>query len=512
MTHAIAWSGARFRYAGAPTDALRGIDLAIAPGECVLLTGPTGCGKSTLLRTANGLIPRESAGRLEGRVEVFGQDAAGIPSPVLRSWVGLLFQNPEDQLLCGRVEDEVAFGPENLAEPPGAIALRVEEALARASASAKRTSLCAELSGGEKQRVALASVLALHPRVLALDEPTSQLDGRASREILRSLAAMKRELGLTLLIAEHRVGRVLPLADRLVVLEEGAVLGVFPRERFGEALPLLRSLGLEAPGEAPARAPRAPARAEAPPLVRFRRLGHRYAKEAPPALADLSAELAPGEILALMGPNGSGKSTLLGLLAGLLRIREGEVEWFGRPRPRLSLSSLTGRVGFLFQNPDLMLSADTVEGEVALGPRLLRRPAAEARRAVARGMEALGLPALARRNPFSVSRGERLRVALAALLACGPQVLLLDEPTAGLDRGLRQRLLEDLRRWVDEGAGERGIILCTHDTGSALQCADRALVLREGRLAAWGPAAEVLAGAGRGALADLEPADGGSGP
>ena len=188
MTHAIAWIGACFRYAGAASDALRGVGLAVREGECVLLTGPTGCGKSPLLKTANGLIPRESAGRLEGRIEIFGQDAAGVPSPLLRSWVGFLFQNPEDQLLCGRVEDEVAFGPENLAEPPVAIARRVEEALARASASAKRTARCAELSGGEEQRVALASVLALHPRVLALDEPTSQLDGRASRGGLRAPA------------------------------------------------------------------------------------------------------------------------------------------------------------------------------------------------------------------------------------------------------------------------------------------------------------------------------------
>jgi len=508
MTPAISWSGVRFRYAGAAREALRGIDLAAREGECVLLTGPTGCGKSTLLKTANGLIPRESAGRLEGRIEIGGRDAASIPSPALRSAVGFLFQNPEDQLLCGRVEDEVAFGPENLAEPPGVIAQRVEEALARASASAKRHSPCAELSGGEKQRVALASALALHPRVLALDEPTSQLDGRASREILRALAAMRGEQGLTLLIAEHRVGRVLPLADRLVVLEEGTIRGVFPRGRFGEAMPLLRELGLEAPGDefpAPHAAPIS-IRAEKPALVRFRGLRHRYAKESPPALDDVTAELRAGEILALMGPNGAGKSTLLGLLAGLLRPQEGQIEWFGQVRPRLSLSSLTGKVGFLFQNPDLMLSAGTIRDEVALGPRLLRRPPAEAREAVARALEGVGLAPLAGRNPFSVSRGERLRVALAALLACAPRVLLLDEPTAGLDRGLRQRLLADLRRWVDEAPEERGIVLCTHDTGSALQCADRALVLREGRTAALGPAAGVLAGAGQGALEDLEPA------
>ncbi|MEK6709857.1 MAG: ABC transporter ATP-binding protein [Nitrospinota bacterium] len=508
---AIAWSGVSFRYAGAASDALRGIHMAIAPGECVLLTGPTGCGKSTLLKTANGLIPRESAGRLEGRVEVFGQETAAIPPPQLRSRVGLLFQSPDDQLLCARVEDEVAFGPENLAEPSEVIARRVEEALAWVRAAGKRRAMCAELSGGEKQRVALASALALHPRLLALDEPTSQLDGRGSREILASLAAARERLGLTLLIAEHRVGRVLPLADRLVVLDQGAIRGVFPRARFAEAVPLLQELGLEIPHAANGRAAARPAASPSTPphsLVRFGRLSHRYAKDGPPALDAVSAELAPGEILALMGHNGSGKSTLLSLLVGLLRVQEGEVAWFGLPRPRLTLSSLRGRVGFLFQNPDLMLSADTIAAEIALGPRLLGHPEDRARGAVERSLQALRLSALAGRNPFSASRGERLRVARAALLACGPQALLLDEPTAGLDRGLRQALLEDLRRWVDEGAGQRGIILCTHDTESALQCADRALVLREGRRVAYGPAAEVLAGAGQGELVDLEPAGG----
>jgi len=524
---AVEWKGVRFRYAGAGGEALRGVDLAVAEGEFVLLTGPTGCGKSTLLRTANGLIPRESAGRLEGAIRLFGQDAAGLPSPLLRSWAGLLFQNPGDQLLCARVQEEVAFGPENLGEPPEAIAARVEEALASAAVSEKRLAKCQELSGGEKQRVALAGILALRPRLLVLDEPTSQLDERGAGEVLRSLAGLRDRLRPAVIIAEHRIDRILPLADRLVVMDGGAVRGIFPKGRFIEALPLLRDLGLEIPlwmelaeraklenaeGEdevcrrlaasgARVRLPEANGRpAASAPLLRFGGIRHAHAKAAPRALEAVSAELGANEILALMGHNGSGKTTLLSLLAGLAPLQAGEVRWFGEPPAPPSALSLAGRVGFLFQNPDLMLTAETVRGELELGPRLLGRPPARAEEAVARSMAFLGLGALADRNPFSLSQGERLRLALGALLACEPRVLLLDEPTAGLDRGTRVRLLKDLHRWVKAEGEERAMILCTHDAEAALEFADRGLVLQAGRVAACGPIEEVMDRAGRGEL------------
>ncbi len=531
-TSAIEWSGLRFRYASAEADALCGIDLGVPEGEFVLITGPTGCGKSTLLRTANGLIPRESAGRLEGTVSVFGQEASSIPSHLLRSWVGFLFQNPDDQLLCARVQEEVAFGPENLGEPPGAIAARVQDALEWAAVAEKRSAGCDTLSGGEKQRVALASALSLHPRLLVLDEPTSQLDGRGAERILQSLSAIREQLGLTILIAEHRIDRILPMADRLIVMERGSIRGAFARGRFLEALPLLRELELEVPawmelaaaagaeeaeGEeavfarlkssgAAVRLPEksSPLKSESR-LLRIHGVTHRYPKSASPALESVSADLLEGEILALMGHNGSGKTTLLSLLVGLLPIQEGEVTWFGKSRRRLSPRSLAGRVGFLFQNPDLMLNGETVQKEVELGPRLLGFAAQQAETAVAKSLDLVRLGGFRQRNPFSLSRGERLRVALAALLACAPQVLLLDEPTAGLDRGMRLRILEDLRRWVQEKGEKRAVILCTHDSDSALQFADRALVLRGGKVVAHGPIEEVMRQAGRGTLTDLEP-------
>ncbi len=524
---AIRWTGARFRYAGADAPALEGIDLRIGAGEFVLLTGPTGCGKTTLLKTANGLIPRESAGRMEGSVEVFGENGGGS----LPGRVGLLFQNPEDQILCARVEDEVAFGPENMGVPSGEIPVRIAEALAAVSAEEKRRARCAELSGGEKQRIALASVLSLHPRLLALDEPTSQLDERGAAEVLRALSQIRQKLGIAFLVAEHRIERVLPLADRLVVMEGGRIRGAFSRENFTEALPLLRELGLEVPpwmelaacaeagpagGEEAAcarlkaaglRIQKIPAenhREKGPPLLRVRDLSHRYRGAAAPALDAVSLLLEAGEILALLGHNGAGKSTFLSLLAGLLPCQSGAIAWFGEPAGRLKPHTLAGRVGFLFQNPDLMLSAETVEDEVALGPRLLGFEAGRARQAVAAGLEGLGIAGLRARNPFSLSRGERLRVALTALLAGEPRVLLLDEPTAGLDRGSRLSFLDDLRGWVDAARKTRAVILCTHDSDAALRVADRAMLLREGKRAALGPIDALMGGEGERIIADEE--------
>ncbi len=526
---AIRWEGVRFRYAAAPSDSLKEIDLAIREGEFVLLTGPTGCGKSTLLKTVNGLIPRESAGHLEGSISLLGQKAETIPSRLLRARAGLLFQNPDDQLLCARVQEEVAFGPENLGEPRDLIASRVESALACTGSDEKRFARCGELSGGEKQRVALASVLSLGARLLALDEPTSQLDGAGVALILQSLEEVRTRLGVTVIIAEHRLDRILPMADRLIVMDRGSIRGDFRKGRFMEAFPLLKELGCETPPwmelcaltgmsseegeEAVCRKLKTAdlkmnngksknhrRRGVEAPLLRVRDLSHIYSGARAPALDSISCEVKGGEILALMGHNGSGKTTLLNLFAGLLTLQRGSLEWFGRAG---ASTPPAGRMGFLFQNPDLMLSMETVGEEVALGARLLRLDAARAESAIAMGMELLRLENLNDRNPFSLSRGERLRVALGALLAFDPQVLLLDEPTAGLDRGMRVRFLKDLRKWV-RGKKERAVVLCTHDTEAALGFADECLILRRGKVAAAGPAAEVLSGSGNGFPPEVE--------
>jgi energy-coupling factor transport system ATP-binding protein len=529
---AIEWRGVRFRYPAASADSLDNVDLAIGAGEFVLLTGPTGCGKSTLLKTINGLIPRESAGQLEGEVSFFGRAIESIPVEELRAAAGLLFQNPDDQLLCSCVQEEVAFGPENLGLAPNLIASRVEDALAWTGAGEKRFALCGELSGGEKQRAALASVLSMGTVLLALDEPTSQLDGEGVGLILQSLNAVRRHLGATVIIAEHRLDRILPLADRLIIMDKGSIRGDFRKGRFIEALPHLKELGCEAPpwmelaareglnGSAeeeeslcqtlkasglrmtfPENENHWPKKQETI-LLRADGITHRYPRADAPSLDNLSFDVNGGEILAMMGHNGSGKTTLLNLFAGLLSPQEGRLERFGQTG---SIGFQAGRVGYLFQNPDLMLSMETVEAELELGARLLRLDPTRAEAAISMSIGLLRLQNHVNRNPFSLSRGERLRVALGALLAMDPQVLLLDEPTAGLDRGMRLRFLEDLSRWVRERRRERAVVLCTHDAEAALGFADRCLVLRHGAIVAIGPADEVLFDAGSGPLTEVEP-------
>ncbi|MDA1001289.1 MAG: ATP-binding cassette domain-containing protein [bacterium] len=473
------WKDISFRYAGTRQDALRNICLRLAAGELHLLAGPTGCGKSTLLKTVNGLIPSESAGRMEGGI-FFDGERSSAPAGV-RPDVGFMFQNPEDQLLCSRVESEIAFGPENLGLSVSEIGERIESALSAAAMGYKRGAAIHELSGGEKQRVALASALAMRPRILVLDEPTSQLDDSAAGQIVSALVELKNRFGLTILLAEHRIDRLLPYVDRLTLMGEGRIRGSFPRENLAQATPLLEELGLVPPPAEDRPRKTAPAARPRSVLLQASGISHRYPSAQRPALDDVSFDLRAGEILGLRGLNGAGKSTLLHALAGLLRLQAGAVAWFGDAPGRPDIRWLAGRVGFLFQNPDLMLTADTVEEEIGMGARFLGWPREQAAAAAERSIALLELEAHRRRNPFSLSRGERLRLALAALFATSPRVLLLDEPTAGLDRRFRLQFLARLRRWVDERPGERAAILCTHDQEALRAFADRTLHLAEGK-------------------------------
>lgn len=474
----VEWEDVSFRYAGARQDALRNISLRLAAGELHLLAGPTGCGKSTLLKTVNGLIPSESAGHLEGRIFFDGEPSS--PASV-RPDVGFMFQNPEDQILCGSVESEIAFGPENLGLPIPEIRERLEDALSAAAVGHKRGAKTHELSGGEKQRVALASALAMRPRILVLDEPTSQLDDSAAGQIMSALVELKDRLGLTILLTEHRIDRILPHIDRFTLMDEGRILGSFARDDLPRASPILEALGL-APPPAESRAPGNTAARPGSVLLQASGISHRYPSAQHPALDGVSFTLRAGEILGLRGLNGAGKTTLLHTLAGLSRLQTGTVRWFGDAPARPSIRRLAGRTGFLFQNSDLMLTADTVEEEVMLGARFLGWPRERAESAAEESIGLLELGAHRRRNPFSLSRGERLRLALAALFATSPQVLLLDEPTAGLDRRARLQFLSRLRRWVDERSGERAAILCTHDLEALRLNADRTLHLEAGKV------------------------------
>jgi energy-coupling factor transport system ATP-binding protein len=415
-----------FSYPGA-LPALRDVSLRIEPGEVVALFGASGSGKSTLLRALAGLVPHFHGGRFSGRVEVVGLDTRRARPAELAGTVGTLFQDPEDQVVFTRVAAEVAFGLENVGTPPAEIRARVEAALEAVGAGALIEHPVAELSGGELQRVCLASVLALGPRLLLLDEPTSQLDPDGAAAAIE----LARSSGAAVVVSEQRPERVLEACDRVLFLEEG-------RLREG-ALP---AAWCPREAELPAGEP------TGEPVCVLERVSFAY-EPATPVVEDFGFELGRGEIVALLGPNGSGKTTLAKLAAGLLEPQAGSV-------------ARAGRACYLSQDPGRYLVEERADEEVALavGGDLRR-----ARRALAK----LGLEAYAGRHPRDLSSGERERLAVAAVLVAEPDLLVLDEPTRGVDPQRKAELAELLR----SEAAARATLVVTNDHVFAGAVADR---------------------------------------
>ena len=605
-----------FTYGGASAPALQDVTLEIPAGAFVLLAGPSGAGKSTLLRCLNGLVPHFSGGTLRGRIAVFGHDPVVEGPSALSRVVGFVFQNPEAQFVLDRVEDEVAFALENLAVPPAEMRARVTEALDLVGLTPLRDRLLETLSGGEKQRVAIAAALALRPRVLVLDEPTSQLDPQSAEEVLEALVRLNRELGLTVVLAEHRLERVLPYATQMIYLPAlaapllsgpprqvlqhvpdvppvvalGRALGWDPlpltvaESRVADRLSLIayrlspvadrasliacrrsrvayrgsriayrlsriaccgarvayRASRIACRGsrvayrvlliacrrwERPDRR-RERGRWERQSTLRNRRQATRdtryaicdmryairdtryairdtrYAIGDPrltirglcfrydqtPVLRDVSLEVAAGELVVLMGRNGAGKTTLLECIVGLLRPQAGTIALDGEPLLGRETADICRRVGYLPQLPDDLLFADTVAEELAVTLRnhgLLDRPPIAPDELLAR----LGLAELASAYPRDLSVGQRQRVALGAVTVTAPSLLLLDEPTRGMDYAAKAELLRLLRSWQAEGTG---VLLVTHDVELAAQAADRVVLLEEGRVCADGTPVQVL--------------------
>lgn len=505
-----------FSYPGRDQEVLRGVSLELHPGEAVLLTGPTGCGKSTLLKTLNGIIPLESSGRMTGRVLVDGRDTALASVPELAQRVGLVFQSPDDQLFCGRVGDEVAFGPQNLGLAGDEVEGRVRRALDQVGMVGFRDQSTARLSGGQKQRVAIACQLAMRPSVLALDEPISQLDPEGAAGVLAVLKGLV-ESGMAVLLVEHRLGEAVGLARRMLVMDQGALVLETECSRLPEHVERLQGLGLQVPDQAAlaahlglnlngdwrrraavlaagaagpppgGEAAQTPAPATHQPVVEVEDLCFTYPGSDSPALDQVSLVVRPGEVLGLMGRNGSGKSTLLGVIAGLLRPGRGRVLVNGAPLGRRPARARRGRVGLLFQNPDLLLVQPSVRRELLSGPRNLKLRFGDEDLAGLAG--SLGLETFLDLPPWALSKGQRLRVALAALMAMGPEVMLLDEPTTGQNRLNIQRLLAVL----EQDSGLRATVVCSHDLDMVCRYAHRLVVLHQGRVLIQGPTREVLA-------------------
>jgi energy-coupling factor transport system ATP-binding protein len=465
------------RHPGRRDWAVRGLDLAIEAGERVLLLGPSGAGKSTLLTALAGLVD-PSVVETEGELLVDGRDPRHA-----RDRTGLLFQDPESQIVMGRAGDDVAFGLENRCVPTEGIWHRVDAALAAVDFPYGRDRPTHALSGGEQQRLALAGTLALRPGLLMLDEPTANLDPDGAAEVRSVLGRVLDRLGATLVLVEHRVSESLPLVDRVVVIEAGGgvVADGVPRDVFRDHAGRLADAGVWIPDHPPSAPPRRD-RPAAETLVIAEHASFRYPGANVDAVATVDVAVRSAEAIAIVGPNGSGKSTLGMLLAGLLRPRagsviSGEALAAGRghePIARWPARELAGRIGTVFQDPEHQFLTSSVREELLLGPRRIGVDEAAARRRADDLLSRLRLGHLAEANPFTLSGGEKRRLSVATALATAPRLLVLDEPTFGQDRRTWSELVQLLAALRDDG---RAVCFVSHDRPFVHALADRTLQL-----------------------------------
>ncbi|AOR34616.1 cobalt ABC transporter ATP-binding protein [Streptomyces fodineus] len=535
-------------YDGAAEPAVQGVGFEVPEGELVLLVGPSGVGKSTVLGAVSGLVPHFTGGTLRGRVTVAGRDTRTHKPRELADVVGTVGQDPLAHFVTDTVEDELAYGMESLGLAPEVMRRRVEETLDLLGLAGLRDRPIATLSGGQRQRVAIGSVLTPHPQVLVLDEPTSALDPAAAEEVLAVLQRLVHDLGTTILLAEHRLERVLHYADRVVLLpapgqppvvgspsEVMAVSPVFPPvvdlgrlagwsplpltvrdarrragdlgERLGASAPAGASWPVAQPAPLQGACAAAGSRtAEKAPTSTGRRLRFRRRPTSTPqapqphiaeihalslrrgpvtALRHIDLTVTPGETIALMGRNGAGKSTLLNSLVGLLPPTTGTVTVAGATPHRTSPRDLVRRVGLVPQDPRDLLYADTVAEECAAADR-----DAGAEPGTCRALVSELLPGITDDiHPRDLSEGQCLTLALAVALTARPPLLLLDEPTRGLDYAAKARLGGVLRGLATEG---HAIVLATHDVELAAEIAHRVVLLAEGEVIADGPTAQIV--------------------
>jgi energy-coupling factor transport system ATP-binding protein len=478
-----------YRYPDQAQACLHDVNMQIPAGSFSLVIGPSGGGKSTLLRCLNGLVPHFSGGTISGSVRINGLDPLVLGPRVMSRHVGMVFQSPEAQMVVDRVEDEIAFALEHAGLPLATMRMRVEEVLDLLDLARLRDRDLHTLSGGERQRVAIAAVLALRPAVLVLDEPTSQLDPQSADEVLQALVRLNSDLGLTIVLAEHRIERVLPVVDQVIELNGSSDVRVgSPREIMQTSTlcppvvtvgrtqgwqPLPLSVKEARPFAAQMSLPNRQASAKPQPThtpyVDVRNLEAGYTNT--PVLQGVNMQIWPGEIAVLMGRNGVGKSTLLRCMVGLLRPLRGQIRVAGQNQSS-DVAAISRRLACLPQEPDSLLFADSVAEELRITLRNHGQAGDAAR--IGELLTHLGLDQHAERYPRDLSVGERQRVALGAITITRPGGLLLDEPTRGLDYRAKAALAVLLRRWRDEGTA---ILLVTHDVEFAADVADRVIIL-----------------------------------
>lgn len=500
------------------------VSFDVSPGEVVLLLGPSGSGKSTLTLAMNGLIPQAVPATVSGAIRVGGLDATVTPVAELSTRVAMVFQDPDAQLVTGTILDEVAFGPENLRLPVAEVLARCEAALRRVGLWARRGENPDRLSGGGRQRLAIACALAMHSPLLVLDEPTANLDPQGIEEVYAALAAVVATADRAIVLVEHNLDAAIGLVSRVVALDQsGTVVADGPvdtvlRERADELHALgvwlptsalaalrLRRAGYAltplplTPGELRAALDAAPRVLDRPrgaeatlpvtdhAAVTVRGLTVRRGKT--PVLHGIDLDIGQGEFVAVVGANGAGKTTLVQAIAGVIPPPRGTVHVGGLDVGRAGSRALSTRIGFVFQNPEHQFIAHTVYDEIAHGLRLQHLPDDEVRARTDALLARFGLTEKSSSHPFLLSGGQKRRLSVGTAMVAGAPVLVLDEPTFGQDRARADELLALLRELNTEGTT---IIVVTHDMQLVTEYADRVIVVADGRIAASGPTSDVF--------------------
>lgn len=501
----ITFEDVSIRYSPGSEPVLSQVNLTISEGELAVVVGPTGCGKSTFLKSINGLVPHFTGGIVSGQIRVNGRSTADHHPRDLAETVGIVLQDPMSGFVADTVEDELAYSMECLAIPPDVMRRRVEETLDLLGLHEARNRPLVNLSAGQKQRVAIGAALAAHPRVLVLDEPTSALDPTAAEEVLAALHRLVHDLAITVVIAEHRLERVLQYADVIVTIPGGGqpVTLEEPREAMAHSviapaavrlaremhwspLPMTvreaRRQATHLRSEEFVSAPRETTRSEAV-SIDVQRVSAGYGRRI--AVKDVSLRFHEGEITALMGRNGAGKTTLLHSLIGLVAPVSGSIRVRGKDPHGWSPKELISNVGYVPANPRDVLEFTTVSRECETADELARLPQGTTSNLLCGWAPGID-PAS---HPADLSEGQRLLLVLALVMAAQPPILILDEPTRGLDYPTKEVLIGHLQTLAQGGTT---IVIATHDVELAAELADRVVVLAQGEVVTDGPTRDVV--------------------
>lgn len=483
-----------FRYRIRETPAIKNLSFDLHPGELLLIAGASGCGKTTLMRCVNGLIPRSYHGEFSGTIEMFGEDARVMKMAQLSQTVGTILQDPELQVVGSFVINEVAFGLENLGLPRRDILQRIDETLDYLRILHLRDRETFGLSGGEKQLVALAGVLAMRPRILLLDEPLASLDPASAHEALLLFRRLADE-GVSIMLVEHRVADVMQIGpDNVLYLHEGeqvyygdteGLMAVVDYHKIKLPAPVVMERAKADP--APIYVP-AIVKKNGKQLLRMEDVTFRYDASLPNVLHDVNFTVNQGDIVAILGPNGAGKTTLVKHALGLLKPTSGKVLLEGVETTDMSVAQAAQTVGYVFQSPSQMLFAPTVKEELSFGPKNLRFPPEDIEKNVNWALNVVNMSEYLDSPPLALSFGQQKRISIAAVLAMRSRLLMMDEPTAGQDYWNYVSFMDAILQMP----GFDAIIFITHDLDLAVSYANRIVLLADGRIAAEGAPEEIL--------------------